>query len=206
MPYTPTVWTDEIPSASPVKYLIEDDVHGVIAPSASIQIVTPVTLGTPMNAANLNKLEAAIQMAVQLAEQAVAGIVTTAQIVDTIWKVGDLYLSTSPISPVTKYGVGTWEIYGPGKFFVVINPSDTDFDAVGKTGGAKTVSLIGAQNGPHDHVVPNIGIPSAYDNSSDDGTLRHVSSGSRQSGVSGEGAPHENLPPFTVIYAWRRTG
>ncbi len=85
MPYTPTVWSDEIPSSTPVKYAITDDVNGVVASSASIEIVTPVTAGTPMNAANLNKLEAAIHMALQLAEKAVAGIVTTAQIVVAIW-------------------------------------------------------------------------------------------------------------------------
>jgi hypothetical protein len=205
MPYTPTVWADEIPSSTPVKYSITDDVNGAIATSASIQMVTSVTSGTPMNAANFNKLEAAIQTAVQLAEQAVAGIVTTAQIVNAIWKVGDLYSSTSPISPATKYGVGTWEAYGAGKFLVGIDPSDSAFDTVGETGGAKTVSLTAAQNGLHTHTVSGVGIPGAYDNSSDDGSLRHVSSGSVTSASSGTGAAHENLPPYVVVYIWRRT-
>ena len=68
MPYTPTVWTDEVPASTPVKYKITDDSSGIIANSAKIELVTSVTAGTALNAANFNKLEAAVEDAVTIAE------------------------------------------------------------------------------------------------------------------------------------------
>ena len=70
MPYTPTVWTDEVPASTPVKYKITDDSDGIIANSAKIELVTSVTAGTALNAANFNKLEAAVEDAVTIAESA----------------------------------------------------------------------------------------------------------------------------------------
>lgn len=70
MPYTPTTWTDEVPASTPIKYVITDDVDGVIASSATIALVTSVTAGTPINATNLNRMEAAIEDAVIAAEAA----------------------------------------------------------------------------------------------------------------------------------------
>lgn len=55
--YTPTTWTDESPNTSPVKYRMIDDTHGHVADSATIEPVTTITPGTPLNALNLNKLE-----------------------------------------------------------------------------------------------------------------------------------------------------
>lgn len=76
MPYTPTEWVDEVPASTPIKYIVTDDINGVIASSATITLVTPVTAGTPINAANLNKHEDAIELAVEAAEAA-AEIVKT---------------------------------------------------------------------------------------------------------------------------------
>lgn len=70
MPYTPTTWTDEVPASTPIKYVITDDVDGVIASSATIALVTSVTAGTPINATNLNRMEAAIEDAVTASESA----------------------------------------------------------------------------------------------------------------------------------------
>jgi hypothetical protein len=74
MTYTPTVWANETPASSPVKFKITDDVGGVLANSAKIELVTSVTPGTPVNATNLNKLEAGVQTAQATAEGA-AGFV-----------------------------------------------------------------------------------------------------------------------------------
>lgn len=72
MPYTKTNWIDEIPASLPIKYVVTDDVDGVIASSATIELVTPATPGTPINATNLNKHEDAIYDAVAGVEAAVA--------------------------------------------------------------------------------------------------------------------------------------
>lgn len=60
MSYTPTTWANEAPSETPVKYQIVDDVSGEIAGSATIDLVTSVTAGTPLNSTNLNKIEQGI--------------------------------------------------------------------------------------------------------------------------------------------------
>ena len=70
MPYTKTVWTNETPATSPVKYKFTDDSLGVIANSAKIEVVTSITAGTPVNATNLNKLETGLQTAAAIADDA----------------------------------------------------------------------------------------------------------------------------------------
>jgi hypothetical protein len=58
--YVKTVWTDEVPDSTPVKYEVVDDVAGEVAGSATITPVTGITAGTPLNATNLNHLETGV--------------------------------------------------------------------------------------------------------------------------------------------------
>lgn len=60
MTYTPQTWENEVPATTPVKYTIIDDTAGVIAASASIELVTEVTPGTPLDAARMNHIEQGI--------------------------------------------------------------------------------------------------------------------------------------------------
>lgn len=66
--------------------------------------------------------------------------------------------------------------------------------AAGATGGAETVSLTAAQNGPHTHDYT--------DRSSGLTLVATVGAGpqngpfTNQTGSSGTGAPHENMPPY----------
>jgi hypothetical protein len=97
-----------------------------------------------------------------------------------------------------------------GKMFVNVNSADTDFNATGKTGGAKTVALTAAQNGPHDHAnrytrstpsspgaaaAEKIEVES-FSNGSDRALYL---SGVALTGSSGTGAAHENMPPYFVV-------
>jgi len=70
--YTPTVWEDEVPASTPVKYSITDDTNGVLAASAEIAPVTTITPGTPLNATNLNKIENGVKTAQDDANIAIA--------------------------------------------------------------------------------------------------------------------------------------
>jgi len=87
MPYTKTTWADEVPASLPIKYAIEDDTAGEVATSATIALVTSVTAGTPVNAANLNKIETGIETAQAAAEAAVPKSLFTA--------IGDLLYATA---------------------------------------------------------------------------------------------------------------
>lgn len=53
------------------------------------------------------------------------------------YRVGDLFLTTIATNPSNFLG-GTWELFGPGRCLVCVNTSDSDFNTVKKTGGAKT--------------------------------------------------------------------
>lgn len=80
MPYTKTNWENEVPQTTPVKYAITDDTAGVVAASATIDPVTIITPGTPLNSTNLNKLEEGVRVAQETAE---AQIITS-KLVDGI--------------------------------------------------------------------------------------------------------------------------
>ena len=86
------------------------------------------------------------------------------------------------------------------RFVVGYNESDADYNTIGETGGAKTVSLTAAQNGPHTHTVSI----ATFDANTDGPTGNQVEQGSETTvttSESGTGAAHENRPPyFTVLY------
>lgn len=85
------------------------------------------------------------------------------------YRIGDVIISTNTQNPSETYG-GTWELLCPGKTLVCIDTSDSDFNAVKKTGGSKflqshnhsvTVNSGGAHNhsassasaGAHSHTI-----------------------------------------------------
>lgn len=82
-----------------------------------------------------------------------------------------------------------------GAVIVAYKPSDSDFDDLGATGGAKTVSLTADQNGPHTHSYK---IGTLLSNDDGGGTPDYVGQGDSQTGSSGLGSPHENMPPYIV--------
>lgn len=57
--YTKTVWTDEVPAETPVKYRITEGAS-IIHEEAVIEPATDITPGTPITAANLNNMEEGI--------------------------------------------------------------------------------------------------------------------------------------------------
>ena len=46
---------------------------------------------------------------------------------------------------------GKWEVFGKGKTLVGVDPNDTDFKTVNKSGGTKTVTLTVNQIPAHNH-------------------------------------------------------
>lgn len=91
MPYTPTTWTDEVPASTPVKYTISQTAPGDIAASAEIALFTSVTAGTPVNAVNMNKIEAGVQTAQLTAENAATNSIPKS----LVTTVGDFIYATA---------------------------------------------------------------------------------------------------------------
>ena len=69
-----------------------------------------------------------------------------------VYQVGDIYITTSAINPLVRLGFGVWLAFGAGRVLVGIDPLQTEFDTVEKTGGAKTHTLTTAEMPVHTHV------------------------------------------------------
>lgn len=83
-----------------------------------------------------------------------------------------------------------------GQFIVGYNAADTDYDAIGKSGGAKEVTLTVPQIPPHNHLIRT------HNKGGGDGNT-HM--GLQSLGVqkftenTGGGQPHENRPPYYTL-------
>ena len=86
---------------------------------------------------------------------------------DARFPIGSVYFSAVNTSPAGLFG-GTWTALPAGRFIATVDPSQTEFDTVLKTGGSKTVTLTSAQSGmpAHGHGVndPSHGHPAAASN------------------------------------------
>ena len=65
--------------------------------------------------------------------------------------VGSVFISVVATNPGTLLGYGTWAAFAQGRMLIGLNSSDTDFDTVEETGGAKTHSLTTAELASHNH-------------------------------------------------------
>ncbi len=61
---------------------------------------------------------------------------------DKIYPIGSIYISAtlSTVEQVKSALGGTWEVYGKGQTLVGVDASQTEFNTIEKTGGAKSVS------------------------------------------------------------------
>ena len=122
---------------------------------------------------------------------------------ETIYPVGSIYINAGvATNPGTLLGFGTWTAFGTGRTIVGVDSSDTDFDAVRETGGAKTHQLTISELPAHTHNV-------SMSTSDVDGDF--LSEGNN-TGIStftttstGGDQAHNNLQPYITAYMWRRT-
>ena len=122
---------------------------------------------------------------------------------ETIYPVGSIYINAGvATNPGTLLGFGTWSAFGTGRTIVGVDSSDTYFDAVRETGGAKTHTLTVSELPAHTHTVTMSTSDSDNDQLSEgntSGTSQHETSS------TGGGAAHNNLQPYITAYMWRRT-
>ncbi len=77
---------------------------------------------------------------------------------DKMYPVGSIYISTDikSASDVSKKFGGTWEAYGSGRTLVGVDTSNTNFNAVSKTGGSSTTTLTTSNLPSHNHSIPSL--------------------------------------------------
>ena len=99
---------------------------------------------------------------------AVGGGLTKQEIVDFIYPVGSLFISTS--TKPSAYLGGTWERWGQGRVPISVSDTDSDFNTANKTGGEKNHTLLTDEMPSHSHAK---------------GTLATSSAGAHEHSVSG---------------------
>lgn len=129
-----------------------------------------------------------------------------ANLLESVYPVGAIYISTVATNPKTLFGFGTWEQI-QDRFLLAAGSSY----AAGATGGAATHTLTVNEMPAHTHVVSNYASsvgwsgnsPSkSYLNNTNDG---YVGTNNPASKSTGGGAAHNNMPPYLAVYIWKRT-
>ena len=121
---------------------------------------------------------------------------------------GSIYLSVNNINPSQWFG-GTWEQIAKGRTLVGVDTSDTDFNTVKKTGGAKTHILSINEMPGHSHNNPCAVTyngsaamnRSLFATNSDFWTK---SDPNNATASTGGGQAHNNLQPYFTCYIWCR--
>ncbi len=137
---------------------------------------------------------------------------TLAKNVLDLYPIGSIYLSTININPADYFG-GTWEQI-QNRFLLGAGSSYT----AGSTGGAATVTLTTNQMPSHQHTLQLKSKGTSTWSTAQAYTLFSAGSGrtsfnwdegtaNADSRISptGGGQAHENMPPYLVVYMWKRT-
>ena len=140
-----------------------------------------------------------------------------------IYPIGTIYTSVVSTNPNTLFGFGTWVAFATGRTLIGIDSGDTSFDTVEETGGSKdavlvshTHTAISSVTDPgHTHnIMTNAGSGSTYPYGLTAGaSAPSLSTQTSQTGISvnttinstGSSGTNANLPPYIVVYMWKRT-
>ena len=126
------------------------------------------------------------------------------EILNLIYPVGSIYISTSTTDPSTYFG-GTWERI-KGRF--LLGADDSTYK-IGNTDGEATHKLTIDEMPSHSHRF-------AVYNTEGAGWFRETQArGNNNTGEAdwkgastqniGGGQAHNNMPPYLVVYMWKRT-
>lgn len=122
------------------------------------------------------------------------------RLIDVIFPVGYVYLSTADVSPASLFG-GTWERI---KDVFLLAAGDT-YEA-GTTGGEAEHTLTIDEMPEHNHSFATYGVTvaggSAYNRPKNAST--YSSTHSYKSTPRGGGLAHNNMPPYLAVYMWKR--
>ncbi|MBI2758800.1 MAG: hypothetical protein HYX49_08990 [Chloroflexi bacterium] len=148
-------------------------------------------LETPLASAKLNQL--------------VNAIASLKSYVDAMYPVGCIYMSTIATDPGTVLGFGTWTAIS-GRVLVGAGTSDAVY-AVGAQGGESVHTLSASEIPAHVHTYHNANNPSSrMQNGGGDYVTRFDDPlNTANTSSIGGGAAHNNMPPYEVVYMWKRT-
>lgn len=106
-------------------------------------------------------------------------------IIQAIYPVGSLYISTLVTNPATLLGFGTWVSFGAGKVMVSQDVADPCFDVLEETGGSKDIATS-----THTHSVT---------------AATGTDSLTTGTATVATGGVNTNVQPYVVVKMWKRT-
>ena len=119
-----------------------------------------------------------------------------------IWPVGSIYLSVNATNPGTLFG-GTWQQI-TGRFLLAAGGGYS----AGATGGEASHTLTVSEIPSHSHAYSDTQsrlAQGSYGYNANDTMYDQFFSQSKSTGSSGGGGAHNNMPPYLVVYVWKRT-
>ena len=115
-----------------------------------------------------------------------------------MYPVGSIYMSTSSTNPGTLFG-GSWTQI-TGRFLLAAGGGYS----AGSTGGEATHKLTVSEMPAHAHGIVYLGASSGSSGAWG-GFVAASGTGIVNTKSTGGGAAHNNMPPYYVVYMWRRT-
>lgn len=129
------------------------------------------------------------------------GTQTLDQILGLVYPVGSIYMSINNVSPATLFG-GKW-VQIKGRFLL----GASDVYKANTTGGEVAHTLTNDEMPNHQHSIwfPNSGgEQSAEIGYPETGSKNTYYAEASKTSDAGGGAAHNNMPPYLVVYMWRR--
>lgn len=180
------------PDDAATKNYVDNQIEGIETP--------PVILESTGQSETAVMSQKAVTQAIQTA---VANYLDRSQIVNLVYPVGSIYLSVSSTSPAILFG-GTW-VQLKDRF--PLGEGDT-YNA-GNIGGEATHKLTTSEMPSHSH---NVSKTSEQRWSNVDGNWANFRCGTSTvignniyTQNTGGGEAHNNMPPYLVVYMWKRT-
>ena len=163
--------------------------------------------------------------AITIAPNAITSTEIAQSFLDTIYPIGSIYTNaTDSTNPGTLLGFGTWVQFAAGRMMLGFGQgTDTrgdtvNFNSVGDTSGEYQHVLQLSGMPKHDHVpnrntfdTPNLFLRKRSDGGgTTDATDTSVGEVQLNNGYGlpeeqGGNQPHNNMPPYIVVYMWKRT-
>ena len=139
-------------------------------------------------------------------------LLTSATYLNSLWQlmqqrtypVGEIFMTRQNGNPSSILGFGTWERYAQGRVLTGFDEADASFNALDKTGGAKTHVLTEAEMPAHTH-SNIVALSTTNDFDTSGGTSSGVRRLTSQTGSKGGGQAHNNLQPYITVFMWKRT-
>ena len=140
-----------------------------------------------------------------------------------LYPVGSIYTNAAvSTNPATLLGFGTWSAFGAGRFMVGLDAGNAAFDTAQETGGSANAIVVShthtatssVSDPGHNHTIgfqnntidQNSGSSAlSKQGTSNTSTASTGISVSTSISTEGSSATNANLPPYIVVYMWRRT-